>query len=194
VGRRYQRFPCVWGLGRCLYSARHRAAPPVDCRRRIDGSVLAVVGEKSAEVGRACYGKSECQKFCQAMLMADTALVKKFEVGLSVCQAGGKQMADFVKVAKTHEINPGQARLIEVKDKQIAVFNINGEFFAIDNTCTHEEASLAEGEISGHEVTCPLHGAKFDVRTGEVLGPPAYDDVSSYTVRVVGNDIEIDVA
>jgi 3-phenylpropionate/trans-cinnamate dioxygenase ferredoxin component len=103
-------------------------------------------------------------------------------------------MADFVKVAKTDEINSGQARLIEVKDKQIAVFNINGEFFAIDNTCNHEEASLAEGEISGHEVTCPLHGAKFDVRTGEVLGPPAYDDVGSYTVRVVGNDIEIDVA
>ena len=103
-------------------------------------------------------------------------------------------MADFVKVARTDEINPGQARLIDVKGKQIALFNINGEFFAIDNMCTHEEASLAEGEISGHEVTCPLHGAKFDVRTGEVLGPPAYDDVVRYTVRVMGTDIEVDVA
>ena len=64
-------------------------------------------------------------------------------------------MVDFVKVARTDEINPGQARLIAVKGKQIALFNINGEFFAIDNLCTHEEASLAEGEISGHEVTCP---------------------------------------
>jgi 3-phenylpropionate/trans-cinnamate dioxygenase ferredoxin subunit len=102
-------------------------------------------------------------------------------------------MADFVKVAKTAEIKPGQARLIEVKGKQIAVFNINGDFFAIDNMCTHEEASLVEGEISGHEVICPLHGAKFDVRTGEVLGPPAYDDVGCYPVRVVGTDIEVDV-
>ena len=102
-------------------------------------------------------------------------------------------MADFVKVARSDEINPGQARLIDVKGKQIALFNINGEFFAIDDMCTHEEASLAEGEISGHEVTCPLHGAKFDVRTGEVLGPPAYDDVVRYAVRVMGTDIEVDV-
>jgi 3-phenylpropionate/trans-cinnamate dioxygenase ferredoxin subunit len=102
-------------------------------------------------------------------------------------------MTEFVKVARTDEIAPGQARLIDVKGKQIALFNVNGEFFAIDNMCTHEEASLAEGELSGHEVICPLHGAKFDVRTGEVLGPPAYDDVASYKVRVMGTDIEIDV-
>ena len=52
---------------------------------------------------------------------------------------------------------------------------------------------MAEGDVSGHEVTCPLHGAKFDVRTGEVLGPPAYDDVTSYPVRVTGADVEVDV-
>ncbi len=103
------------------------------------------------------------------------------------------EMTDFVKVARTDEINPGQARSIDVKGKQIAVFNISGEFFAIDNMCTHEAGPLAEGEISGHEVTCPLHGAKFDVRTGEVLGPPAYDDVICYAVRVMGTDIEVDV-
>jgi 3-phenylpropionate/trans-cinnamate dioxygenase ferredoxin subunit len=105
----------------------------------------------------------------------------------------GATMADFVKVARVDEIGPGQARLIEVKGKQIALFNINGDFFAIDNMCTHEEASLAEGQIMGHEVTCPLHGAKFDVRTGEVLGPPAYDDVACYSVRVVGSDVELQV-
>jgi 3-phenylpropionate/trans-cinnamate dioxygenase ferredoxin subunit len=102
-------------------------------------------------------------------------------------------MTDFVRVASTDEIEPGRALLVDVKGKQIALFNIDGEYFAIDNMCTHEEASLAEGEISGHEVTCPLHGAKFDIRTGEVLGPPAYDDVARYAVRVTGNDIEIDV-
>ena len=102
-------------------------------------------------------------------------------------------MTDFVKVARTSDIHPGQARLVDVKGKQIALFNINGEFFAIDNMCTHDQASLAEGEVSGHEVICPLHGAKFDVRTGEVLTAPAYDDVACYTVRVTGTDIEIDV-
>ena len=102
-------------------------------------------------------------------------------------------MTDFVKVARTGEIKLGEARLIDVKGKQIALFNVDGKFFALDNMCTHEEASLAEGEICGHEVTCPLHGAKFDIRSGEVLGPPAYDDVASYAVRVSGSDIEVDV-
>ena len=78
------------------------------------------------------------------------------------------------------EIAPGQGKIVEVKGKEIALFNVGGAYFAIDNMCTHEEASLADGEISGFEVTCPLHGAKFDVRSGQVLGPPAYDDVTSY--------------
>jgi 3-phenylpropionate/trans-cinnamate dioxygenase ferredoxin subunit len=102
-------------------------------------------------------------------------------------------MADFVKVATTGEIAPGQGKIVEVQGKEIALFNVGGEYFAIDNMCTHEEASLADGEISGFEVTCPLHGAKFDVRSGQVLGPPAYDDVTSYPVRVSGADVEIDV-
>jgi 3-phenylpropionate/trans-cinnamate dioxygenase ferredoxin subunit len=102
-------------------------------------------------------------------------------------------MGDFVRVARTYEIEPGQARLIDVKGRQIALFNINGEFFALDNICTHDAGSLTEGEIAGHEVICPLHGAKFDVRTGEVLGPPAYDDVARYSVRVSGTEIEVEV-
>lgn len=102
-------------------------------------------------------------------------------------------MAEFVKVASTNEIAPGQARLVTVKDKEIALFNVDGEFFALDNGCTHDDGPLAEGEISGHEVICPLHGARFDVRTGEVLGPPAYESVARYDVRVTGTDIEVAV-
>jgi len=119
------------------------------------------------------------------------ALRPYLKVGRSRQEAS--KMTHFVKVARTDEIKPGQARLVDARGRQIALFNINGEFFAIDNMCTHEQASLAEGEISGHEVTCPLHGAKFDVRTGSVLGPPAYDDVACYSVRVMGTDIEVDV-
>ena len=102
-------------------------------------------------------------------------------------------MTNFVKVATTGEIPPGQAKVVDVQGKEIAVFNIEGAYFAIDNMCTHEEASLADGEITGFEVSCPLHGAKFDVRSGAVLGPPAYDDVASYPARVSGSDIEVDV-
>lgn len=102
-------------------------------------------------------------------------------------------MAEFVKVAKTNEIETGQARLVEVKGKPIALFNVDGQFFAIDNTCTHQGGPLAEGEVSGHEVTCPYHGATFDIRTGEVLGPPAQRAVGCYGVRVTGADIEVEV-
>ncbi len=102
-------------------------------------------------------------------------------------------MADFVGVAKTNELDPGQGRRVEAKGKQIALFNIDGKFFAVDNTCTHRGGPLAEGAVSGHAVACPHHGATFDVRTGEVLGPPAQRAVACYGVRVTGTDIEVEV-
>jgi 3-phenylpropionate/trans-cinnamate dioxygenase ferredoxin component len=102
-------------------------------------------------------------------------------------------LAEFVKVASVSEIAPGQARLINVRGKEIALFNIEGNFFALENACTHEEGPLAEGDIEGHEVTCPWHGARFDIRTGEVLSAPAYDDVARYNVRVTGTDIEVEI-
>lgn len=102
-------------------------------------------------------------------------------------------MAEFAKVASTNEIAPGQCLLVTVKGTDIALFNVDGNFFALSNACTHEEGPLAEGEISGHEVICPWHGAKFDIRTGEVLGPPAYDAVTCYEVHVSGRDIEVAV-
>ena len=102
-------------------------------------------------------------------------------------------MADFVKVAKTSELEPVQGRRVEVNGKPIALFNVDGQFFAIDNTCTHRGGPLAEGMVSGHEVTCPWHGATFDVRTGEVGGPPAQRAVVRYGVRVTGTDIEVEV-
>ena len=98
-----------------------------------------------------------------------------------------------MKVAKTNEIEPGQARLVDVQGKRIALFNVDGTFFALDHTYTHRGGPLAEGEISGHEVTCPWHGAKFDVRTGQVSGPPAQRAVACYGLRVAGTDIEIEV-
>ena len=72
-----------------------------------------------------------------------------------------------MKAASTSEITPGQARLVNIKGKEIALFNIEGNFFALGNACTHEEGPLAEGDIEGHEVTCRWHGARFDIRTRE---------------------------
>ncbi len=102
-------------------------------------------------------------------------------------------MAGFVKAAKTGDVAVGSAKMVEVSGKKIAIFNVDGKYYAIDNTCTHRGGPLAEGALEGKEVTCPWHGAVFDVTTGEVLGPPAPKPVSRYDVRVSGNDIEVEV-
>ncbi len=102
-------------------------------------------------------------------------------------------MPEFVKVAKTDEVPSGQAKMVDVNGKEIALFNVDGSFYAIDNTCTHVGGPLSEGELSGVEVTCPWHGGVFDVTTGEVLGPPPGRAVNRYNVRVEGSDIEVEV-
>ena len=102
-------------------------------------------------------------------------------------------MGEFVKVAMVDDLAPGQAKCVEVNDKEIALFNIGGSFYAIDNTCTHVGGPLSEGELEGAQVTCPWHGGVFDVTTGEVLGPPPGRAVNRYNVRVEGSDIEVEV-
>ncbi len=102
-------------------------------------------------------------------------------------------MPKFVKVARIEEVPVGTARMVEVNGKEIALFNVAGSFHAIDNTCTHVGGPLCEGEVEGIEVTCPWHGAVFDVTTGQVLGPPAPESVACYSVRVEGSDIEVEV-
>jgi len=102
-------------------------------------------------------------------------------------------MADFVRVAKTAEIVPGQGKMIEVGGKKIALFNVEGSFHAIDDTCTHRGGPLSEGVLDGKQVTCPWHGATYDVTTGDALGPPAPKGVARYNVRVEGSSIEVEI-
>lgn len=102
-------------------------------------------------------------------------------------------MAGFVKVATTSELSPGQSRKVEVGGKTIALFNIGGSYHAIDDTCPHRGGPLSEGQVEGDAVTCPWHGAKFKVPSGEVLGGPARTGVFSYHVRVNGSDLEVEL-
>src|SRR5260370_6694705 len=104
-----------------------------------------------------------------------------------------RTVGEWLKVAKTGEIAPGEARAVEAGGKKIALFNVDGTFHAIDDTCTHRGGPLSEGMVVGTEVTCPWHGAVFDVTTGSVLGPPAPQDVAHYAVRVEGDDIEVEL-
>lgn len=96
-------------------------------------------------------------------------------------------------VATVEEVPPGSALLVEVNGHEIALFSVDGEIFALDNTCTHSGGPLAEGDLEGNRVTCPWHGSIFDVSTGRALGPPATRSVTSYSVRVSGEDIELDL-
>jgi len=102
-------------------------------------------------------------------------------------------MAELIPVAKKSAIAPGKGMAVDVKGTRVAVFNINGEIFAIDDTCTHAGGSLSEGDVEGNIVTCPWHGATFDVTSGNVLSEPAADSVKSYKVRVEGDDIKIEI-
>ena len=102
-------------------------------------------------------------------------------------------MAEFVKVATTEELgDPANGKLVEVAGRTVALFQVGGKYYAIEDTCTHVGGPLSEGFLEGNEVTCPWHGARFDVTTGEVKGPPARSHVQSFAVRVVGSDIEIE--
>jgi nitrite reductase/ring-hydroxylating ferredoxin subunit len=102
-------------------------------------------------------------------------------------------MAGFVKVAKTSEIAPGQGKQVEVNGKKIALFNVEGSFYVIDDTCTHRGGPLSEGALEGKKVTCPWHGATYDLTTGEVLSPPAPKGVARYNARVEGDDVEVEI-
>lgn len=102
-------------------------------------------------------------------------------------------MAGFVKVGTTGDFAPGQGKMVEVSGKKIALFNVDGTYYAIDDTCTHRGGPLSEGELSGSEVTCPWHGAVFDVKSGNTLGPPATKGVARYNVRVSGGNVEVEV-
>ena len=99
----------------------------------------------------------------------------------------------FVKVGKASEVPDGTSKVYEVGDRAIAVCNVDGALYAIDDVCTHDEASLEQGFLEGCEIECPRHGARFDVRTGRATALPAVVPVDTFQVRVEDDDIELDV-
>jgi 3-phenylpropionate/trans-cinnamate dioxygenase ferredoxin component len=98
-------------------------------------------------------------------------------------------MSDFVAVAKTSEIpDPGRL-LVEVGDRLVVVIHAAGKFYAIDDVCTHDGGPLGEGELHGFTISCPRHGATFDVRDGRALTMPATKPTASHEVKVAGDDV-----
>lgn len=97
-------------------------------------------------------------------------------------------MATFTRVAKTSEIPPSSGKALTVDGKDIAVFNVEGAFYAVGNTCVHRGGPLGEGSLEGTTVTCPWHGWQYDVTTGKTLKIPDRG-VESYEVKVEGEDL-----
>ena len=93
-------------------------------------------------------------------------------------------MAEWVEVARVVDFPPGTVRTVEVEGTQIAVFNLNGQYYAIEDVCSHQAETLSDGAVEGGEIVCPRHGARFSIVTGAALSPPAYEPVASFPVRV----------
>jgi len=101
-------------------------------------------------------------------------------------------MPNFVKVASTSDLKPSENKVVNVNGTDVALFNIDGEFFAINNTCLHRGGPLGEGYLEGDVVTCPWHGWRYNVKTGANLMIPS-QKVEAYQVKVEGNDVLVSI-
>lgn len=100
-------------------------------------------------------------------------------------------MADFLTVARVEQVPPGTLKVFRVKGRRIALSQVDGVFYAIDDLCTHDEGPLGDGPLRGDEVECPRHGARFNVRTGAALRMPAVTPVKVHAVRIDGQNIQV---
>lgn len=98
-----------------------------------------------------------------------------------------------IRLCSTDDVDFGCAMRVEAGDLTLAVFNIEGVFYVIDDSCTHGPGSLSEGYVDGHTIECDFHNGVFDIRTGEVVSPPCFVPVRSYRVTVEGGDVLIEV-
>ena len=97
----------------------------------------------------------------------------------------------WVRAAACRDLTEGEVLGIEVAGHSIALYAVDAEIFATDNICTHAYACLSDGWLDGEVIECPLHAARFDIRTGKVLDPPATEDLKTYPVRVVDDVIQV---
>jgi len=100
-------------------------------------------------------------------------------------------MGEWVNAAPVGALAPNQCVVVGVDGIDVAVFNIAGAFFAIEDQCSHEESTLSDGEVDGESIVCPRHGAKFALRTGEALCAPAYEPVATFRVRIEAGVVQV---
>jgi 3-phenylpropionate/trans-cinnamate dioxygenase ferredoxin subunit len=100
-------------------------------------------------------------------------------------------MGEWIKVGAPGEVAEGEMSSFGVGDRMIAVANVEGDLHAFDDVCTHQQCSLAEGDLDGATVECPCHGSQFDVTTGEAVGGPATDPVDVFEIREQDGELQV---
>ena len=100
---------------------------------------------------------------------------------------------EYHVVGSRARFRDGDVKRVVVGDKAIALYQLDGDIFATDDTCTHAYGSLSEGYVEGDEIECPLHGGRFDIRTGRAMTPPVSRDLETYDVRIEGENILIGI-
>ena len=100
-------------------------------------------------------------------------------------------MSRFIMAARLGDVPPGGMKRVDIGARRILLANVGGRLYAVDDTCTHEDASLSSGALRGEWVKCPLHGSRFNVRTGEVVEEPANEKLATYPVRIEGDEVWI---
>ena len=100
-------------------------------------------------------------------------------------------MSDFIKVAVASDLPDPGRQLVEVEDRIVALFHVAGQFYCIDDVCTHDGGPLSEGKLEDHAIACPRHGAKFDIRTGKALTMPATEDTVAHEVKVENGQVYV---
>ena len=101
-------------------------------------------------------------------------------------------MTKFVKVGRAGEIAPGEKKVYEVDGVMVVVVNLDGEYFCVEDVCTHDGGPLGEGKLECGQLVCPRHGARFDARTGEALSLPAFEPVATFEVMIENGDLLIE--
>jgi len=102
-------------------------------------------------------------------------------------------MALWYDVASIDDLAPGTRHVVDVDGTNVAVFNMGGEYYAVKDECPHDGGVLSNGKLDGEVIICPRHGARFSIKTGTVLGPPAYEDLVTFPVRIEQGMVQVEV-
>jgi 3-phenylpropionate/trans-cinnamate dioxygenase ferredoxin subunit len=98
---------------------------------------------------------------------------------------------EFYEIAAVEDLPKGERIFVEIGDNFLVVFNIANNYFAIEDLCSHDDGPLGDGDLDGHEIACPRHGARFDVRSGRALTFPAVEDIPAYPLRIIDDKIQV---